>query len=241
MPKQDRPGAHVLHTDMHMHILPGLDDGAVRMEESVMLVKALSALGYKKCICTPHIQTSVYLNTPENIYAACSALRSVLDAEQIEMEIQGAAEYYIDDDFADQHPGFTGLLTLRENWILVETGLHVRSAAFDRTLFDMQLAGFQPVLAHPERYAWMFEKQDLSVAAQYREAGIIFQTNIMSFSGLYGEGPKKYARKLADAGYIDLLGTDLHNARQLPFLENALRDKYVLKLIRSQLLKNAKL
>src|SRR4051794_10522387 len=109
-----------LKADMHSHLVPGIDDGSQEMATSLEMIRGLVALGYSKIITTPHILWEMYPNTPEKIQAGIDDLRAAVKEEHLEVEIVGAAEYYIDDHFDKQVREKAPLLTLSENKILVE-------------------------------------------------------------------------------------------------------------------------
>ena len=111
--------ANLIKVDMHSHLIPGIDDGSKTMEESIELIRAFKEFGYKKIITTPHIMSDYYKNTPEIINDGLAKLRLELGKQKIEMEINAAAEYYLDFDFSDKiHT--EKLLTFGKNYLLIE-------------------------------------------------------------------------------------------------------------------------
>jgi protein-tyrosine phosphatase len=203
-------------TDMHSHLLPGIDDGSPDVETSIALVRGMMELGYKKFITTPHIMWDIYQNTNETIKTAHTVLKEALKKEKIKVHIRAAAEYFLDDHFDQLLEDNVPLLTLHDNLLLIEFSFV--NAPFDlkEKLFKLQMSGYQPVLAHPERYLYLKENKDFFDAL--KDAGCLFQLNLLSLSNYYGKASTELAHYLIKKNYIDLLGTDLHHARHLEAL-----------------------
>lgn len=203
-------------TDMHSHLLPGIDDGSPDVETSIALIRGMMELGYKKFITTPHIMWDIYQNTHETIKTAHTVLKEALKKEKIKVHIRAAAEYFLDDHFDQLLDYNTPLLTLHNNLVLVEFSFV--NAPFDlkEKLFKLQMNGYQPVLAHPERY--LYFKVNKEFYDSLKDAGCLFQLNLLSLSNYYGKASTELAHYLIKKNYIDLLGTDLHHARHLEAL-----------------------
>lgn len=210
-----------LHTDIHSHLIPGIDDGARDMEESILLLKKMEALGYKKVITTPHVMADGYKNTPRTVLTGLAALRRAAKEENIDINIDAAAEYYLDDGF-HTHLNNKDLLTVGD-YLLIETSYVSKPLQFDAMIFDIQAAGFKPMLAHPERYRYI--KALKKEYGAMKEKGIFFQVNLNSFSGHYGKEAKKKVDFLSDAGMIDFLGSDIHRMKQAEILGDVLKSE----------------
>jgi len=130
------------------------------------------------------------------------------------------------------------LLTFGENHILIEVSMGMKEALLDAVIFELTTRKYKPILAHVERYVYMFDQGKLDYYQQLKDADVLLQVNIRSFLGQYGEIPKKIARKLAVNNMIDYLGTDLHNEAQLPMIKDALNDAYIQNLLKGNTLKN---
>lgn len=204
-----------LHTDMHSHLLPGIDDGAPDLDTSVMLIKGMMAMGYQKFITTPHIYPDLYPNNKETITAAYQLLIQRLKEEQLDVEIKAAAEYFIDDMFAERLEKKEELLTIHKNWVLVEISFVSPPNDLNETIFNLILNGYQPVLAHPERYSYYYQPE---VFHRFKDQGCYLQINILSLLGYYGKTAQETARMLVKEQLVDLAGTDLHHARHLQAL-----------------------
>lgn len=202
-----------LHTDMHSHLLPGIDDGAPDLDTSVRLIKGMMELGYKKMITTPHVYPDLYPNTKETITAAHSLLMQRLKQEEINVEVKAAAEYFIDEIFPERLDKGEELLTIHKNWVLVEVSFLAPPHDLNETIFKMILAGYQPVLAHPERYSFYHYKKD--IYHRFKDQGCLLQINLLSLLGYYGKAVQENARLIVNEQLVDLIGTDLHHARHL--------------------------
>jgi len=144
-----------LEVDMHSHLIPGIDDGSKSMEESLELIKRLSSYGLQKIITTPHVMSEYYKNTPEIISMGLEDLRKAVKAEGISIEIEAAAEYYIDEILLEKIKDGKSLLTFGEKYILVETGFINKPQMLLETMFQLEMSGYKPILAHPERYQYL--------------------------------------------------------------------------------------
>ncbi len=202
-----------LGTDMHSHLLPGIDDGSPDAETSIQLIKGLLELGYKKFITTPHIMMDLYKNTPVTIAAAHRVLKEALLAEKIEVDIHAAAEYLMDENFEKLLHTKAPLLTLKDNFVLVEFSFVSAPINLQEILFQIQINGYRPVLAHPERYAYLQRSKE--VYDELKNAGCLFQLNLLALTSYYGKDAMELASYLLGKDYYDLLGTDLHHDRHL--------------------------
>ena len=206
-----------LGCDMHSHLLPDIDDGSPDVETSNKLIQGLVDLGYKKLITTPHIMMDVYKNDANTISTAYETLKN--DQEQLPVPLHTAAEYFLDDHFDNFLADDIPLLTIKGNWVLVEFSFVTIPVNLKQTLFNLQINGYQPILAHPERY--LYFSDDKKKYDELRDAGCFFQLNLLSLNGYYGRGPQDLAEFLIRKKYVDLLGTDLHHERHLQVLQSS--------------------
>lgn len=197
------------HVDIHCHVLPGIDDGAATIEDSLFLAQSLKKLGFSECIATPHIMGNTWENTPETI---SSAYRKLTHEHEIPLKLHFAAEYMIDPNFTKLYQS-EQLLTLKDKHVLVEISyLNPPVQLFD-IFFELQVAGYQPVLAHPERYIYYHKKFD-----QYqriKDAGCLMQLNLLSTVGYYGPVVAEASLKLLKSGLIDFVGSDVHHEKHI--------------------------
>lgn len=205
-----------LRTDMHSHLLPGIDDGATDVHNSIELVKGLVDLGYEKFITTPHIFWDMYKNDAHTIGAARKILKEEMALQKMDVSLNAAAEYYLDEHFDTITEQKIPLLTLKDKMVLVEISFISPPVNFKDLLFRMEIDGYQPVLAHPERYLYLANNK--KIIDNLKNSGCLFQLNLLSLAGYYGKPTADLAQYLIKMNYIDLLGTDLHHLRHLEAL-----------------------
>lgn len=208
----------LLAVDMHSHLLPGIDDGSPDAATSVNHIKKMMQLGYRKFITTPHIYPDLYPNTRETITAAHQQLMAKLKEENIEVEVHAAAEYFIDDLFADRLANNEQLLTLHKNMVLVEISFMQPPPNLKDVIFELIVKGYQPVLAHPERYNFYHTRKE--VYERFKDQGCLLQINLLSLSGYYGKSVQDTAHYLVQHKLVDLIGTDLHHQRHLEAMQH---------------------
>ncbi|MBV6654824.1 MAG: hypothetical protein KI786_13755 [Mameliella sp.] len=227
-----------LTIDMHSHLLPGIDDGAKDIDDSIALITQLSNMGYQHLITTPHIMADLYPNTPAIINEKLQEVRVAIKAAGIDITIDAAAEYLMDEGFEPLlEEG--DLLTLPGNRVLVEMSFISAPPRLDQYLFRLQTQGYRPLLAHPERY--LFFRDNFNRYTELKDRGCEFQLNLLSLTGYYGKPTRENAVALLKAGMIDYLGTDLHHERHAEKLSEALADRSIAKLIRGIAFKNSAL
>jgi len=204
-----------LKIDIHSHLIPGIDDGAKDMDESIQLLKGMSALGYEKVITTPHIMLDAYRNTPEIIQEGLFDLRQSASKEGIEIEIEAAAEYYLDDGFYNLlEKG--DMLTIKGEYLLFETSYTSKPIMLEEMIFEIGAAGYKPLMAHPERYRYIRDPK--KEYGRLKELGVMFQVNLNSFLGHYGKSANVLSHFLSKEGMIDFLGSDVHHKKQVDTL-----------------------
>lgn len=193
-------------TDWHSHILPGVDDGIRTLDESLEVLRAYEALGFRKVWLTPHVMED-FPNRPADLKARFAELKEAWTGN---VEIKLAAENMLDNLF-EQRLEEGDLLPIGDdgNHLLVETSYYTPPMGMEGILEKIKSAGYFPILAHPERYRYM-EQKDYK---KLKDKGIIFQMNFMSLVGAYGETAQKKAEWLLSKGMIDLTGSDVHRLK----------------------------
>ncbi len=228
-----------LQVDMHSHLIPGIDDGSKSMEESLTLIGRLADFGLRKIITTPHIMSEYYRNTPEIIGMGLEDLRKAVKNEGIEVEIEAAAEYYMDEIFLEKVKAGEKMLTFGDNYILVETGFINKPQMLLDIIFNLEMSGYKPILAHPERYQYLIA--DKKLQDELIDRKLLLQVNLLSLTGFYSKQVKEFAEMLLERGAVALFGTDCHNARYLDMLENLPKYQKIYEKIRNMELINTKL
>ncbi len=222
-----------LKTDMHSHLIPGIDDGSKSIEESLILIRELHALGFTKLITTPHIMSDYYRNTPETILGGLEHVRAAAKAENIPVELFAAAEYYLDDGFIHKLEN-EKLLTIGDNYLLFEISYVNAPDNLMQIIFRMQVLGYKPIMAHPERYPFWFDNFDFY--RSLKDQGVLLQINTNSIAGYYGPEAKKISEKLIESELVDLLGTDTHAMKHIHALKKVTHEKILQKVIEMNLL-----
>jgi len=220
-----------LNTDVHAHLLPGIDDGSPDLSTSIHLIKSMIDLGFQQFTATPHVMQDIWRNTDYSIEKAHTLLSAALSENKIDCPLIAAAEYMVDENLEQLLKNKAPLRTIRDNWVLVEISFLQPPLQLNNILFEMQLQGYQPILAHPERYLYYANK--LSELVKLKEMGFKLQCNLLSFSGYYGKEVLRFAERLVDQQLISLLGTDLHHQRHLEGLKTLYYSKSLQKLMSS--------
>jgi tyrosine-protein phosphatase YwqE len=219
--------------DMHSHLIPGIDDGSQSMDQTIGMLLKFKELGYKKVITTPHIMSDLYKNTPQIINKGLGEVRKEIEKLNIDIEIDAAAEYFTDSHFLDLIEE-DNLLTFGGNKVLFEFSFAAKPMQVNETIFALKTKGYQPVLAHFERYSFFLEN-GIDAAKDFKKRGVDIQMNLNSLTGHYGLAIKKQAQLLVDHQLVDYVGTDCHRIEHLQLLENSLSEPYFLKLKALQL------
>ena len=210
------------YIDIHSHLLPSIDDGAKKFEDSLRLTKALQEFGTSQFITTPHIIHHFWDNNSQNIKSKEEQTLIELKNNKVDIPFRAAAEYMMDDYFVSLFQT-DKLLTLKDNYVLVEMSYINPPIQLYSILFELQVAGYVPVLAHPERYAFFHNNFD-----EYQKlikAGCRLQLNLLSVVGYYGEFIAKIADKLLQKGMYSFVGSDVHHDNHIAAFQQKIRIK----------------
>lgn len=216
-------------TDIHNHILPGIDDGAKNVEESLSLIKGMGELGVFDFICTPHIMENYYPNTPETIKNALNSIEKALKENgNSDVRIRAAAEHMIDSGF-ESLLDTDGIMPISNQYILVEMSYLQASLNFNESIQKLKDNDLFPIFAHPERYVYLnHNKGDYT---RMKDLGMLFQLNLLSLSGYYGKEVHKKAVLLLENNLIDFVATDLHKENHLNCLKRIQLTPRILKMV----------
>lgn len=235
--KPKDPGVNFskLGADLHSHLIPGIDDGAQNVHESIVLIRKMMELGFRKIITTPHIMADYYRNTPETINRGLDFLREELVKQNIDIPIEAAAEYYLDETFESKlEKG--NILTIGDKFLLFE----ISFVNYPQNLFDIvekiKDKGYKPILAHPERYPYLSESLDNY--RRIKDSGCYFQLNTIALTGYYGKQSQKIAEQLIDNMMVDFIASDMHHLKHANALAHSLTLPYVQKLLTDYQLQN---
>jgi tyrosine-protein phosphatase YwqE len=231
------PFVNPLQVEFHSHLIPGVDDGVETIEQSLEILENFHKIGMRKVITTPHIMSDFYKNGPENLIPIRDQLRERLAEMNIPLELEVAAEYMVDDGF-DKKIESGNLLTFgpKKKHILIELPFMSEPNNLKKVLFELQISGYQPILAHPERYMYMGNNR--TRYEELKEQGILFQLNLLSILGYYSKPVQESALFLIDKGMVDLVGSDTHHIRHFSLLPEVFETKYFRKVCELELLNN---
>lgn len=224
-----------IKTDMHSHLIPGIDDGAQDLSESIILIKKMVDFGFSKLITTPHIMADYYRNTTSIVLQGLEDLQEELLKQKIDIDISAAAEYYLDETFENKlHKG--DILTLGKNYVLFELSFINYPQNLFEVIEKIKDKGYTPLLAHPERYPYFINS--IENYQRLKEAGCYLQLNTLSLTGHYGKPTQKIAEEMVDNYLVDFLGSDLHRIKHADLLYKALSMPYVVRLLTDYQLQN---
>lgn len=192
--------------DRHSHILYGVDDGVKTLEESLDILKYEEEAGITEVWCTPHVMEDVP-NTTEALKERFDQLKSVYDGPLV---LKLAAEYMLDNLFEERFEAHD-LLTMEDDHVLIEASTIAAPYDFKGTLARIMSEGYRPLLAHPERYRYLTEKD----YEAFGEMGVEFQLNLASLTGYYGESTARKAEWILKKGWYKAIGSDCHRLRSI--------------------------
>ena len=197
--------------DIHSHILPGIDDGAKDVKDSIEILGKLKNLGFSKIIGTPHTYPGVYDNSNETIKKSYDKLQNTIDTN---IEIHFASEY-LADNYLKEMSKNKELLTLKSNYLLIEFSYLLKQKYIFEIIFDLIISGYKPVLAHPERYPY-FDKKDFF---KLKKHGCLFQANLLSLSNYYhAKFINDNIKFLLKNDLINFIATDFHKISQVQYV-----------------------
>ena len=215
------------NTDIHCHILPGVDHGSQSIEQSLEMLEAEMEMGVNHVILTSHVTAVTFENTRESLMDAFLKLQDAVTDAGMDIRLDLSAEYRMDEYF-DREYAADHLIPMPGKHILLENSFQQELMNLNELLFDLQVQGYKTILAHPERYSYYSRRRK-----RYEElhnAGARFQINILSFTGYFGEEARESALWFAKNGMIDYLGSDMHNLKHAHIIMDYLNSKEWRKL-----------
>ena len=225
----------LVEVDIHSHLIPSIDDGAKDMERAIELILELKDMGYRKLITTPHV-SDMFLNSSTSILTGFNTLKKELKRREIEIEIEVAAEYYADENFYNLLEKRDLLTFGDKKFLLFELSYFTEHRDLENLIHDIIIAGYTPVLAHPERYEYWHNS--IEQYKYLKSLGVLFQINLNSIINYYSKEIGRVAKELNNRGMIDFIGTDTHHKRHIKFLKDALNASLYKKLFKQNTLLN---
>ena len=203
--------------DLHCHILPGIDDGAVDLSVSLDMARAFVADGVSVVACTPHILPGLYHNSGPQIRQATAQLQQILDREGISLKLVAGADNHMVAEFVAQLQAGHLLALADSRYVLVEPPHHVAPPRFEEFFFNLTVSGYVPILTHPERLTWI--KSHYEAVRRLVCGGVWMQITAGSLAGAFGRNAQYWGERMLDEGCVQILATDAHDvSRRSPNL-----------------------
>lgn len=198
--------------DLHCHLLPGIDDGAQNLDESLRMAIIAAADGITTICCTPHIYPGLYENTGPDIRRRVQALQLILADRKIKLDLSYGADAHLVPEL------IAGIQTMRvptiggSRYLLLEPPHHVRPPRFVESVFEVIAAGFVPIITHPERLTWA--EQHLDDFFAISRSGGWLQVTGAALTGSFGRRVANLATRFVAEGWCDVLASDGHSPNQ---------------------------
>lgn len=195
--------------DLHSHILPGVDDGASDLRTALEMARMAVADGVEIQACTPHILPGLYHNTGPQIRAATRKLQQRLDDEGIPLQLVTGADVRLAPDMAEGLRSGRILSLADTRYVLLEPSHHVAPLRLIEFFFGVSVAGYAPILTHPERLSWIETRY--AEIEQLFHGGVLMQVTAGSLTGAFGRAPRYWAERMLDEGRVHILASDAHS------------------------------
>ncbi len=201
--------------DLHTHLLPGIDDGSKSLEETRAIIAGYIELGFTAAVVTPHIRSGMFDNDEDHIRRLTEEIQEDIEQQGVAFKILPGVEYYFDDRAMQRLLDPSQLLSFGDQgkYILLEFNSLSKPVHLRQLVFDLKVAGITPIMAHPERYAFVAE--DLDFVEELVDAGMLMQGTLTCLSGMWGNKSRNTLKKLLDRDLLQLISTDNHNAKQI--------------------------
>jgi protein-tyrosine phosphatase len=201
-------GAHAL-IDLHCHLLPGIDDGPPEMDMSVAMARLAVADGVKTMVCTPHILPGLFENNGVAIRGHVARMQKVLDDEGIPLSLSTGADVHLVPGLASELADGRALTIADTRYFLLEPPHHVEPPRLKDSVFELMVAGYVPIITHPERLTWINDRYEVFV--DLARAGCWMQLTAGAITGRFGGAAKMWADRMLDDGLVDVVASDAHD------------------------------
>ena len=215
--------------DIHSHLIPSIDDGAKDMERAIELILDLKGMGYKKLITTPHV-SDMFPSSSKTILDGYYTLKDELEKRKIEIDIEVSAEYYIDETFENLLKNRDILTFGEEKYLLFELSYFTIPRDLESMIHEIKMAGYTPILAHPERYTYLHDSIDKYT--HIKSLGVLFQINLNSLVNYYSKDITQIVKQLILQGMVDFIGSDTHHRRHIDYLRKSLKSSFYKKIFK---------
>lgn len=218
--KSREPKQLPFSTDMHCHIIPGVDDGSPDVETSLTLLNHMAGWGLERIFASPHSTQDRFENTPQSLAEPFAELKAAISAENLPIELHHHMEYRIDEFFIQQLEA-DNIVTLPGNFLLIENAFAYEPWGLDNIIYNLTNKGYRPILAHPERYSY-YAINHYDRYESLHQLGVYFQVNLLSLAGHYGKIEHDAAEFLLKKRWAQFVGTDLHRMSHVETISNYL-------------------
>ena len=198
--------------DLHCHMLPGIDDGAPDLATSLAMARIAVEDGIEVTACTPHIYPGLYENDAAGIKLRVTALQETLDREGVPLRLISGADAHLTPALIDRLKQGTAPTLNGSRYFLLEPPHHVVPPRFEESVFSFLVAGYVPIVTHPERLTWIEDHYPIFQAITHR--GAWMQITSGSLTGRFGERAQYWGKRMLDEGLVHILATDAHTTRR---------------------------
>lgn len=200
--------------DIHCHLLPGIDDGAKTLADSLEMARIAVSEGVSVIACTPHMTPGVYDNIGADVRVRVEALQRHIDEAGICLQVVSGADVHVAPDLVSRLRSGEALSLNGSRYVLLETPHHVAPPRLESLVFDLMSAGYVPIFTHPERLTWIDRNYDL--IKRLFQSGVWMQVTAGSITGRFGERPRYWAERMLDEGIVHVVSTDAHDPVRRP-------------------------
>ncbi|MDE2445263.1 MAG: capsular biosynthesis protein [Alphaproteobacteria bacterium] len=200
--------------DLHCHLLPGVDDGAPDLATSLAMARLAVSDGIEVVACSPHFMPGLYDNNADDIRTRVAALNLKLIEEDINLALVVGCDAHIRPDFIDCLRNDTLLRLHDSRYVLFEPSHTTAPPRLDELMFNILMAGFVPVLTHPERFRWI--EGNYNLFRRLVETGVWMQVTAGSLTGRFGKRAQYWGQKMLADGYVHIIATDAHDTHRRP-------------------------
>lgn len=208
--------------DFHNHIIFDVDDGAQDIEQSIKMLKEAQEAGITDVILTPHYMEEYYEVGTKAIAKRMEIINQEIEKNNINIKLHQSNEVYITSNIINLLKNERVSTVAGSKYVLMETPMLQVPMNFRQIIYDLKSNGYIPVIAHPERYEYI--QKNPQIVYDLIQDGVLFQSNIGSIIGIYGNDAKKTVKKLLKHKMVHFIGTDTHRPNSIyPKVEKALK------------------
>lgn len=219
-----KPDKLPFYTDIHCHVIPGVDDGSNSVEKSLHLLDHMHQWGINRVFASPHSTQDTFENTPQSLQKPFKELSDAIAANGPDIELHLHMEYRLDQFFIKQFEN-DNLLCLPGKHLLVENSYSTEPYGLEQLLFNIRNKGYRPIMAHPERYLY-YSRNHRYRYEELHEFGLFFQVNLLSLAGHYGKLERETALYMLEHNLVQFIGTDIHRNGHIESIERYMKSRH---------------